>query len=207
VSPEPPGTSPAASGQIQDFGADELLFTDYFSDPTSGWGVGPNAAGETAYVDGALQMDTADEGYWMWSSRTHPLAWTLMHVEASFTPSAKGYVGLFCTRGRDLWGGRILWDGTWNFARLDDEGSHVLASGQETGWEIVPGATTRVALDCAGTETGSLRLQLSLPDARLATSYEGSEGEERFDTVAVYTRSAANPYSVRVDDVVAYGGD
>jgi hypothetical protein len=205
-----PPTPPASSGSIEDFGADELLFNDDFSDPTSGWGVGPNAAGDTAYVDGALQMDTVDEGYWMWSSRTHPLAWTLMHVEASFTPSANGYVGLFCTRGvRDLWGGRIRADGTWSFARVDDEGAHDLTSDQEPGWEIAPGATTRVALDCAGTETGPLRLQLSLPDAGLAASYEGSEGEgdARFDSVAVYTRSSANPYSVRIDDVVAYGGE
>lgn len=206
VTPEAPGTPGATSGLIEDFGANELLFSDDFSDPTSGWGVGPNAAGVTAYVDGALQMDTLSEGYWMWSSRMHALAWPVMHVEASFTPSASGYLGLFCRRGdRDFWGGRINADGTWSFARLDGEGAHTLAS--QAGWAIAPGATTRLALDCAGTETGSLRLQLSLPDLGLAASYEGSEGEERFDVAAVYTRSDAHPYSVRIDDAVVYGGE
>lgn len=150
-------------------------------------------------------MDTLSEGYWMWSSRMHALAWPVMHVEASFTPSASGYLGLFCRRGdRDFWGGRIHPDGTWSFARLDGEGAHTLAS--QAGWAIAPGATTRLALDCAGTETGSLRLQLSLPDVGVAASYEGSEGEERFDVAAVYTRSDAHPYSVRIDDAVVYGG-
>lgn len=206
----PPLTPDPSQAVIEDFGADELLFSDDFSDPTSGWGVGPNAAGTTAYVDGALQMDTIGEGYWMWSSRMHARNWPVLHVEASFTPSANGYVGLFCRFGdRDFWGGRIHADGTWSFNRLDDEGAHTLTSQQQAGWEILPGTTTRVALDCAGTDTGSLRLQLSLPDIGLAASYEGSEdeGDDRFDVAAVYTRSAAHPYSVRIDDVFVYGGE
>ncbi len=91
---------------IEDFGADTLLFTDDFSDDTSGWGVGENPGGVVEYVNGALQFDTGADGAWMWSPRTIDTASAVMHLEAEFLPSSEGYQGLLCANPRTSCGGQ-----------------------------------------------------------------------------------------------------
>lgn len=207
-SPAPPLTPAPSTGVIEDFGADELLLADDFSDPTSGFGVGPNAGGTVAYVNGALQFDTASQGSWMWSRRTHTVSWPVLHIEADMTPSANGYAGLLCAHDDDeLWGAVANAAGLWVFVSLTSDGASILTSNQETGWEIAPGATTRMALDCAGAETGAFRMQLSLPDIGLATSYETSDGPDTFDRAGVYAESSAHPYMLRADNLFVYGGE
>jgi hypothetical protein len=206
---EAPTQQPEGSpGAIEDFGADTLLFADDFSDDTSGWGTGTNAGGEVAYVDGALQFDTAAQGAWMWSRRLNATAYNVIHAEAEFTPSAAGYQGLLCSRSDDeLWGGVVNADGLVAFIKLGSDGATILTSGTLTGWEIAPTETTRIAIDCAGTATGSFRMQLSLPDIGLVSNYEGTEGPDLMDRVGIYGESSADPYSLRVDNLFAYGGE
>ncbi len=208
TTPAPPLTPAPSSGTIEDFGADTLLFADDFSDDTSGFGVGTNSGGTVAYVNGALQFDTLSQGSWMWSRRSVDTFSNVVHVEASFTPSAFGYQGLLCARSDDeLWGAVANANGIWVFIKLTSDGATILTSNQQVGFEITPGATTRIALDCAGTNTGSLRMQLSLPDVGLVATYEDTEGPENFDRVGAYGESSAHPYSLRIDDLFAYGGE
>lgn len=210
ASPAPPLTPAPSTTVIEDFGADELLFTDDFSDATSGFGIGSNAGGTVAYTDGALQFDTASDGAWMWSRRTDPLSYNVLHVEADMTPSATGYAGLLCANTDvELWGAVANAAGLWVFIRLDSDGSTILTSSQQAGFEITPGVTTRMALDCASKATGQFRMQLSLPDLGLAALYEGGtdEGDQSFDRAGVYAESSADPFQLRVDNLVVYGGD
>lgn len=208
ITPEPPLTPAPSSGTIGDFGADTLLFADDFSDDTSGFGVGTNSGGTVAYVNGALQFDTLSQGSWMWSRRSVDTFSNVIHVEASFTPSAFGYQGLLCARSDDeLWGGVANAAGIWVFIKLTEDGAAILTSNQQVGFEITPAETTRIALDCAGTDTGLFRMQLSLPDVGLVATYEDTEGPENFDRVGVYGESSAHPYMLRTDDLFAYGGE
>ncbi len=86
-------------------------------------------------------------------------------------PSAAGYQGLLCANSDDeLWGAVANADGLWVFIKLTSDGSSILSSNQEEGFQIAPGATTRVALDCEGTDAGGFRMQLSLPDSGIATA-------------------------------------
>ena len=208
--PAPPLTPAPSAAVIEDFGADQLLFTDDFSDPTSGFGVGTNAGGTVAYLDGGLQFDLATDDSWMWSRRSHALRWNVVHVEADMTPSADGSGGLLCADDEEeLWGALANTEGQWAFVRLDDEGVDVLVSNLAAGWPMTPGETTRMALDCSGTALGSFRMQLSLPDLGLAAIYEGVEGEgdEGFDRVALYAEASSDPYSLRFENMAVYGGD
>lgn len=192
---------------IEDFGANELLFVDDFSDAASGFGVGSTAGGTVAYVDGALQFDAAADGAWMWSRRTHAEASTVIRVEADLTPSADGYAGLLCASSDDeMWGAVTNTAGIWAFVGLDSEGVSILASNLEADWDLAPGATTSIALDCAGGETGGFRMQLSLPDSGLAALYETSDGPDTFDRVGVYAESSAHPFQLLADNFAAYGG-
>ena len=204
--PEGPAATPAA---IEDFGATELVFADDFSDDNSGWGVGPNAGGNVAYVSGALQFDTVAAEAWMWSRRAMPELQNVVHIEADFMPTAAGYQGLLCADNDDtLWGAVANGEGVWVFIKLTADGSTILSSNQEEGFATTPGATTRIGLDCEGTAAGGFRMQLSLPDSGAATIYEGAidEGSAQFDRAGVYSESSANPYSLRVDNLFVYGG-
>lgn len=204
----PPSAEPSA-GVIEDFGADTLLFSDDFSDDTSGWGVGTTAGGTVAYVDGALQFDTAANAAWMWSRRTANSASSVMHVEGDFMPSAFGYQGLLCgDSDAELWGAVSNAAGIYLFAKLTSGGVSLLTGNQVTGFEIAPGETTRIALDCAGTDTGQFRMQVSIPDVGVAAIYEGAEGEgaASFDRAGIYSEASADPYSLKVDNVSVYGG-
>lgn len=210
-----PSDTPAATltpapsvAVIEDFGADELLFADDFSDPTSGFGVGTTAGGTVAYVDGALQFDTAADGAWMWSRRTHSEASPVIRVEADMTPSADGYAGLLCANSDDeLWGAVTNTAGMWAFVGLDSEGVSILTSNLEADWDLAPGVTTSIVLDCAGAETGAFRMQLSLPGSGLAALYETSDGPDTFDRVGVYAESSGHPFQLLADNLAAYGGD
>jgi hypothetical protein len=205
-----PALTPAPSlGVIEDFGADTLLFADDFSNTASGWGVGDNAGGTVAYADGALQFDTVAAGSWMWSRRAVDSLNNVVHIEADLMPSAPGYQGLLCADSDDeLWGAVADSTGLWVFIKLDSSGSTILSSGPEEGFALAPGTTTRLALDCQGTQAGSFRMQLSLPDSGLAAVYEGQpdEGAPSFDRAGIYAESAEQPYSMRADNLFVYGG-
>ncbi|HYI21406.1 MAG TPA: hypothetical protein VEX62_02115 [Candidatus Limnocylindrales bacterium] len=199
-----PGTSPAVPIV---YGADTLLYYDDFSDPNSGWGVGTNAGGTVAYADGGLRFDPAAIGAWIWSRREANEPWNVMRVEGSVTPSHAGYTGLLCSADDDdLYGAVANADGVYIFVHLTSAGVEVISNGQEPGWALTPGVTTSMALDCAGTNTGALRLQFSLPDVSVVVSHEGTEGPPNFDRAAVYAESGADGHSLLADDVYVYGG-
>jgi hypothetical protein len=146
----------------------------------------------------------------MWSRRAVPSLQNVFHSEADFMPSGDGYQGLLCADGDDeLWGAVANAAGVWVFISLTGEGSTILSSGQEEGFQLAVGETTRLGLDCEGTEAGGFRMQLSLPDSGLATIYNGAigEGPASFDRAGVYAESATDPYSLRVDNLFVYGGD
>jgi hypothetical protein len=207
--PEPGLTPEPSPAVIEDFGADELLYADDFSDEDSGWGVGTNAGGTVAYTNGALQFDTAASGSWMWSRRSTESTDAVMHVEGDFTPSAEGYQGLLCANSDDeLWGAVANAAGIYVFVKLTSDGTTILLTNQQEGFEITPTETTRIAVDCAGTDSGTFRMQLSLPDLGLAALYEGAPGEgaPSFDRAGVYAESSTHPYSMSVDNLFVYGG-
>jgi hypothetical protein len=209
VSAEPPSTAQPSLAAIEDFGATDLLFTDDFSDPTSGWGVGTNAGGSVAYTDGALEFILTAVRNWEWSPRETGSTSNVVHVEASFSPLAAGYQGLLCANGADdLWGAVANADGQFVFISLTSNGSTLLDSGQQDGFQVPDTGATVMALDCAGTTTGAFRMQLSFPAIGLATTYEGETGQGpvNFDRVGIYAESGAEGYALRVDDLSAYGG-
>jgi hypothetical protein len=186
-----------------------LIFEDSFDDPSSGWGVGTNAGGTVAYVDGTLEFATAAETNWMWSRRTGDEPWNVVRIEADLTPSGLGFGGLLCADSDDLLYGAIVDTlGTYAFISVGSAGSSLLASGDNAALALASGGTTRVALDCAGTATGSFRMQLSLVDAGIAVTYEGEvgEGDETFDRAGTYAESGVHPWTLRFDDLAFYGG-
>lgn len=206
--PGPPLTPDPSQAVIEDFGADTLIFADDFSDDTSGWGVTAQDFGSIAYSGGTLAFTSAAESNWMWSRRMLDQDWNVVRVEAVMVPSAAGTGGLLCANNDDeLFGALVTTSGGWSFVRLTDEGVSVLLTDEQAGWNVPAGLATTVALDCAGTATGAMRMQVSLPDIGLGASYEGTEGADSFDRVAIYAESAAHPFSLAVDNLFAYGGE
>lgn len=203
-----PGNSPVSTSGIEDFGASTPLFSDTFDDAESGWGTGSTPGGDVQYVDSALQFQAAGSGNWIWSYRPLESAQNIVHLEATFTPSAIGYQGLLCADTAEQFHGAVAkGDGRWVFIALTDTGAEVLTTGQDPAWAILPAAPTRMALDCAGTATGAFRMQLSLPDAGIAVQYDAAQdGPDAFDRVGLYGEASADGYTLRVDDLSALGG-
>jgi hypothetical protein len=204
----PPSASADASpGTIDDYGATTLLFTDDFSDDTSGWGTEANEFGSSSYADGTLLIDIPAASNSQFSGRQLDTTQNVLHVEGFFTPSAAGFQGLLCANSEEeLYGAVAGGADTWAFVKLTSDGASVLSSNTEPGWTIPAGETTLMALDCAGTATGQFRMQLVLPDTGLAVQFEDSEGPLSFDRVGVYGEAGPGAYSLQVDDVSAYGG-
>jgi hypothetical protein len=212
VSVAPTASGPVGSsgaGLPQDFGASTPLFSDTFDDPASGWGTGSTPGGNVEYVDGALLVRASTAGHWVWSYRPLEAGQNIVRLEGTFTASGPGYQGLLCTNTEEQFHGAVLnADGRWVFITLTDAGAEVLTTGEEQAWTISPAAPLRMALDCAGTATGAFRMQLSLPEAGLAVHYEGGlDGPDAFDRVGLYGEALADDYTLRVDDVLAFGGD
>ena len=194
----------------EDFGANQLLFAETFDDPASGWGVGTNAGGTISYTDGTLQLATADEQNWIWSRRTATESWNVFHVEADLTPSGSGFAGLLCADSDDLlYGVLVSTEGVYAFFTVGAEGSEILSSGQDLAFGLTVGEPTRIGLDCAGTAIGSFRMQLSNVEAQIATTYEADVGvgDEQLDRAGVYAESGTHPWTLTVDDLIAYGGN
>ena len=203
-----PGNSPVGTPGIENFGASTPLFSDTFDDAESGWGTGSTPGGDVQYLDSALQFQAAASGNWIWSYRPLESGQNIVHLEATFTPAASGYQGLLCANTEEQFHGAVAdANGRWVFIRLTDAGAEVLTTGEDPAWAISPAAPTRMALDCAGTDTGTFRMQLSLPDARIAVHYDGGQdGPDLFDLVGLYGEASADGYTLRVDDLSALGG-
>ena len=194
-------------GAIEDFGAGTLLFFDDFSDPSSGFGVGTNSGGSVAYDEGVLGFETASEQAWIWSRRLLGEFSTVVRVEGVFVPSASGFFGLLCARSDDeLFGAVVNTEGGWFFLQLTSDGATILTSNPNAGWSVPAGLATSVALDCAGTELGPMRMQVSLPDQGVAAIFDGGEGPVDFDRVGVYAESSTHPWSLGFDNASARSG-
>jgi len=203
-----PSLTPAPSpNAIENFGAGTLLFFDDLSDPASGFGVGTNSGGSVGYDEGVLRFETSGDQAWLWSRRLLEDFSTVVRVEGVFVPSAAGFFGLLCARSDDeLLGAVVNTDGGWFFLQLGSEGATILTSDPDAGWSVPAGLATSVALDCAGTELGPMRMQVSLPEQGVAAIFDGGEGPVDFDRVGVYAESSTHPWSLAVDNLVAYGG-
>jgi len=208
--PPVPTAEPSPSG-VDNYGAHTPVFDDQMEDPDSGWGTGANDGGSVAYEDGNLEIVAAAGGAWEWTSRLTGSTDNAAHFEGIYTPSGSGYMGLLCGDSEDvLWGGMAnLETGEYAFIKLDAEGASVLQEGTLEALQIEPGEISRFALDCAGTATGSFRMQIYPAGTNSGAHYDGAPGEgpAAIDRVAIYAQSIDEAYSLTVDYLIAFGGD
>jgi hypothetical protein len=185
-----------------------LIFSDAFDDAQSGWGTGSTAGGDVQYVDSAIQFTTVAGGNWVWSYRPLQVEQNVIRTEATFVPSTTGYQGLLCGNSEDpLYGAVVSAEGRWVFVTLAGDRAQVLTTAPDVAWTVEANRPTRMVLDCAGTASGGFRMQLSLPDVNLAARYDGGQvGPESFDRVGIYAEASADAFTLRVDDVSAFGG-
>jgi len=207
---EPTATPPPETDTPQPtagLGFDErdLLFQDDMSDPASGWGVGDTGGGSTAYVDGALQLDTNSDGAWMWSHRATGRVNGTLRVAGAFVVALDGTFGLMCSSGdEDLIGAVVDTAGGWSFVTSGAEGATELVGNPDAGLDIPMSEQIPVVLECAGLASGRLRMQLWLANG-LVGIHESEDGPENFDGAAVYVQSDSDDFSVRAEQVFAFG--
>jgi hypothetical protein len=183
----------------------QQIFSDDFSDPNSGWGVGTNVAGTIGYADGTLNFDIPAAEAWMWSRRIVDESWPLLAVEGVAVPSSDGLFGAMCGTTDDVFvGGVVSTSGAWVFFRIESNTITVLSSDDTAGLSVPVGLSSSFGIGCSGTDNGPFQMQLAVGGATVA-SYEG-EGLANFDRVGIYAEASSPDYSVSIDNVVAYGG-
>jgi len=204
-------TTPQPSGGF-DFDPRDLLQHETFSDPASGWGVGEvtgsdgGRIGEISYTDDALQFDVDGDSGWMWTRRATGATNGTMRLAGQFVASTEGAFGLLCASGTDfLVGGIVTTDGGWSLINIGAEGVEELAGEADAGLDVPVGESQLLAIECAGTATGSMRMQLWLEGTGPVGIYESDEGPANFDRAAVYAEAAADGFSARVEEMLVFG--
>ena len=155
------------------------------------------------------RSNAAAGGAWEWTRRLTGSTDNATHVEGVYTPSGAGYFGLLCADNDDeMWGAIANADGAYSFIKLGATGATTLAQGQLDILRLDPGDISRIALDCAGTATGSFRMQLYSAGTNEGAQYAAAPGEgpTAIDRVGIYAQSVDDPYSLIVDYLLAFGG-
>jgi hypothetical protein len=89
--------------------------------------------------------------------------------------------------------------------RIDEDGQEDLFGHASAGLDVVAGGSNLVALECAGTATGNLRLTLWLGQSGPVGTWTQPNGPESWDRAAAYAEAGAASFSVAMDNVVVFG--
>jgi LCCL domain-containing protein len=214
--PAPSGTplptQPGASPSSGDFGANTLLFSDDFSDTSGGWATPSYNEGTniTYDPDETLRLDlhTSSAAYSA-SGAIDDQTWDVVRVEGTLLPEAgdtEGYFGLLCGAAADDLVGAVIsnTDRQNVFIRQTGLNTQVLDMRPVT-LPVTSGSPVEIRLECAGTATGSLRMQLSVGTTVVAV-HQDVVGPATFDRVGVFGDAISESFVVHLDDVEAFGG-
>ena len=208
IPPAPPSAQASPAG-VENYGASTPLFNDGFDDPESGWGIGTNDGGSVSFGESSLEIDTSSEGAWESTSRLTGTTSNAMQLETIFTRTGSGFAGLLCANSdNELWGAVADENGNYQFVKVGPDGATALMQGQLDSLKTPSNAMDRFGLDCAGTKTGSFKMQLFAPGTNEGVQYFArvDEGPTSFDRVGIYAESIAEPFSLSMDYVLAFGG-
>jgi len=204
--------SPAATPASDGFGAITPIFQDDFADTPSGWGVGEEDDGAIDYREGHLRVDLTTPTAGLWSTRLLDGDWEVVQIGGTVQPLAgaasprAGYAGFLCAAGqRDYFMGLIDTRGGWVFAEAVDTAITVLERGGPPPPALSAGTGSRLTMQCAGSETGAVRLRLLVGGEEVGR-FEREDGLPRFDQVGVYGEALDPTFSFTVDDVDVWGG-
>jgi hypothetical protein len=176
------------------------------TDPNSGWGIGSDTFYTIAYATDHLQIDITSSGSWVWSRRPSGATNDTMVAVGELTPTSDGLFGMLCDSGdQAMVGGVVGTDGSWKFVSVENNNLTVLKSGDPGTLTIPVGQSSVVAVECAGTSTGKLRLQMWLAGDGLVAMYEQDQGPISFDAAGVYAEATSDAYSVALTHAVAFG--
>jgi hypothetical protein len=175
------------------------------SNPASGWGTGSTGGGDVAYASGGLQL-AADNGAFLWSNRPTGRSSNVMVVAGQATPSSGGLFGLLCDAGEEHLVGAVLeTTGEWYFVGIDNTSSTpvvtTLAHSDAAAVDFPVNELATMALVCAGTSTGKLRMELWMAAEGTVATYESGDGPASFDGAAVYAEGTSDGYSALVSQV------
>ncbi|MGI8533971.1 MAG: hypothetical protein ACR2LP_03735 [Candidatus Limnocylindrales bacterium] len=208
-------TSPSAqaSGSLvpgTGFEADMPIFEDDFSRPSTDWGRGELDQGSLDYQDGTFVIEFAQAQASLWSRRSFGAAWDVVRVSGSLdigsqADTAEGAAGLMCgNEAGDHVGGLVNSAGEWVFFTIEDAATSPLGRG------LLPTTDSDgrydLGLECAGTDTGALRLRLTVGGQEVAVFERVDAGLPTFERAGMYAESADVGFIAIFDDVEVTGG-
>lgn len=180
--------------------------------PEDCFGVGdvadPNGVpiGSVVYNGGALAFTVQRSGGWVWSPRLADSISATMRVIGDFHATNEGRFGVLCATADDrLFGAVVGTDGSWAFIRIDGDGLEDLFGEPAAGLDVAVGESNLVALECAGTATGALRMTLWLGQSGPVATWTQPNGPENWDRAAAFAEAVDDDFGVTMDNVVVFG--
>jgi hypothetical protein len=188
----------------------ELFRTAGFDDETD-WGTGELEGGSISLTEDTLRFEITTPQHGFWSTRPVGALWDVIRADGTLVPGAgevggEGYVGFLCgSDPQTLYAGLLGTQGGWVVVHAAAGEVSVLAR-DATPLGVASGAPLDASFECAGANTGGVRLLLTLA-GRPVARYESVDGIAAFDRVGVYVEAATVPFRVDVMDVAAFGGE
>jgi hypothetical protein len=179
-----------------------LLHDDLQTD--SGWDIFTAQTGEVKYGEGTLMMSFDVVGS-IWSDREVGSRWNVLRVEGTVhLENAAGAAGLMCGSGPlDHIGGVVNRDGNWFVVETVDGNTRQLQTGHLQTPN--PVGVYHLAVECAGTATGSLRWRMVV-DGVPVPVFERATGPADFDRGVAFASIGSVDFVAEFDDVSVYGG-
>lgn len=174
--------------------------------PEDCFGVGTNDGGSVAYTDGVLSFATSVDGAWLYSRRVADGPSATIRMIGDYYPTNEGRFGPVCASGDDtLFGAVVGTDGSWAFMKVGNNGAEELFGDDSAGLAVVAGQSNLVALECAGTATGAMRLTLWVGTSGPIGTWTQPNGPENFDRAGTYVDARGEGFSLEMDNVVLFG--
>jgi hypothetical protein len=204
-----PTVTPAATAQPTP-GTDplsrDLLFTDDFSDPASGWDTLNEPIASIDYDTGVLAFRFNQVG-WAYTVRDLDAPVAVVRPVAQFIPGGDGIFGLMCGNSDGVFHAAVIGtDGGWVFARIDAAGVSVLARDDAAGIDVPVSDATGFGLQCTANDDGSLNMELVIPSlGPIAAHSVPDAGASSFGVVGLYGEALEAQFSMAVQGAAAFG--
>jgi hypothetical protein len=186
----------------------EIATQDDFSDPTSGWPSGENAATEWGYAEGAYRIVVKREE-WAGSADENlepPLVALRLEVEATqITGTSEDAIGAICYTDLDSEVGYLFGiepvDRSYYVSAFQGGDRRDLETSEEAADAIRPQEENRLRIECMATRNGPTVLTLAVNGEGLVRTEDEGEGR-RFDGIGFFAGTIEGGAEALFDDLV-----
>jgi hypothetical protein len=200
-----PTTGPSGSPP-----ADQQLFSDDMSDPTSGWQTTNENFATITYDTGVLAFRFNNSQSWAYTVRPLDRPSTTLVLEADFQPQSAGIFGPMCgdSNTTSYYGAVVTDGGGLVFLESDSGKVNVLERHDDLKLDVTLGASNPMAIECSADSDGNVQIVAGLSGTGPVAVYRATgTNVHSFDVATLYGEATSDGYTLAVDSAAAWGVD